>query len=180
MSPSLTITGIGSRKTSQPACLELKAVGVWVQKNGHQGRSGHAEAADWAFECGCVKSCEVFLPWPGFNTELAMCGVPIVVEETEELNDLVRKYHPAPQHLKRGGWALMRRNCCQVLGKTLDKKSDATVYYAPGDKGGTGFAVRMSKDLGIPCLNMALPEWSTAKLVIKELERINETKGDPQ
>lgn len=168
----MIITGIGSRETPWQACQELKAIGIWVQKNGYLGRSGHAEGADWAFEQGALRRCDVFLPWPGFNEKLQMGGNPIVVEETEALNELVRKYHPAPQHLKRGGWALMRRNCCQVLGKNLDSKSDAVVYYAPGDKGGTGQAVRMAKDLGIPCFNLAEPEWTTAELVIKELERI--------
>lgn len=175
----MIVVGIGSRETPWEICTQLKYLGIWVQRNNYKGRSGHAGGADWHFEQGALHCCDVFLPWAGFNSQLHMGGNPIVVPNEERYNEIVRRYHPKPDRLKPGGWALMRRNACQVLGLELGTPASAICYWAPGDKGGTGQAVRHAKDLSIPCIPMHEERFATARLVIAELERIHEQSSSP-
>lgn len=167
----MRITGIGSRETPEKILIEMIAIGQYVAGQNFIGRSGHSAGADFAFESGCQKSCEVYLPWADFNSQLPMLGKPIVVSQSEELDAMVRKYHPAPDRLTRGAFSLMRRNSCQVLGPDLDKPSDAICYYSV-KPGGTDQAIRIASNHGIPCFNLAFAEFATAVLVIAKLEEI--------
>jgi len=96
----------------------------------------------------------------------------MVVEPREDLDEMVRKYHPAPQHLSRGAFALMRRNSCQVLGEDLSKPSKAIVCWTHPDKGGTTQALRIAKAHGILIFNMFLPELATHEQVWTELQKL--------
>ena len=174
MMPAYTL--VGSRKTPSTILLEATKIGIWISQQQHFARSGHAEGFDWAAEQGAAKFCDVFLPWLGFNKHLPMLGTPVVVKSTEAHEALVRKYHPAPDRLSKWAFDLMARNSCQVLGEDLESPSLATVCWCPGDRGGTGQAVRISEGFGIPVIRMHLSEFATAELVIAELERILESK----
>jgi hypothetical protein len=131
--------------------------------------SGHADGADYAFERGAKGSCIIYLPWEGFNAGLPILGRPVVVVGTEALDDMVREFHRAPGRLSRGGWALMRRNACQILGMDLNEPVDAVVCWTRRGiaSGGTGQAMRIAGSRGIPVINM-FPE-AAATDVIREL-----------
>ena len=53
------------------------------------------------------------------------------------------------------------RNCYQVLGKDLQSPSNFVLCWTPGGAvtGGTGQALRIAIDRGIPVFNMGAPEW---------------------
>lgn len=172
------VTCIGSRETPPDVCTKMTKVGVWLRENGIRGRSGHADGADYAFEQGLLRSCDVYLPWPRFNEKLPMLGVPcfipVRVVSGAAAMALVEKYHPAPHRLTPGAFSLQVRNGYQVLGSNLDEPSKAVVCWTKYGEafGGTGQALRIAAGYGIPILNMWYPEFSIAALVIAELERL--------
>lgn len=121
------VTCIGSRETPPDVCTEMTKVGVWLRENGIRGRSGHADGADYAFEQGLLRSCDVYLS-----------GAAAMV--------LVEKYHPALHRLTPGGFSLQVRNGYQVLGPNLDEPSKAVVCWTTGG-GASGV---LAKPCGLP------------------------------
>lgn len=171
------IAGIGSRETPVYICREMEKIGVWCKEHGHIVRSGHADGADYAFEKGALKSCDVFLPWPGFNQALTLLGNPVkITASKEQLDEFVRKFHPSPERLSSGAWSLHGRNACQILGPQLSSPVDAVVCWRI-KSGGTDQALRIASSYGIPILNMSLLQFNTASKVIARLEQINSTKS---
>lgn len=171
----MIITLIGSRQTPSNILREAEKLGIWVRESGYAGRSGHAPGMDQAAERGCGKSLVAFLPWRGFESSVPMLGVPVVVGPNVERDAMVHKYHPTPEKLSRGAFALMRRNSCQVLGLELNEPSNAVVCWTKSS-GGTQQALRIAKAYGIPIFNLINKELSTAELVIKQLEKLCRSK----
>lgn len=152
----MIFAGIGSRKTPERVLAQMTRLGQWALKMDHTVRSGHADGADWAFEQGAQEACDAFIPWPGFNKHLVSGANLIVPPFDDDYYALVQKYHPAPHRLTPGARKLMARNSCQILGLHLNAPSDAVVCWTPGGvvTGGTGQAIRMAEDHGIPVINM--------------------------
>lgn len=171
----MRICGIGSRKTPPQILREMTTIGNWCRQNKIYLTSGHAEGADFAFESGAREYCLVYLPWRGFNinSKYPMLGNPCVVEFNPELDILVKEFHPNPDKLNRGPWALIRRNGCQVLGLNLDQPVNCVVCWTlSDDEGGTGQAIRIARCRDIPVVNMNSQEFRTAIQVIKVLEKL--------
>ena len=170
----MKIAGIGSRKTPQTICGAIFKIGTWCAVQKIEISSGHADGADWAFESGCGKFCTVYLPWPRFNSQLKMCGTPIVPGFTKEIMELSKKYHPSFDSLSAGAKKLIARDAFQVLGLDLKSPVDAIVCWTKDAKvvGGTGQALRIAKAYNIPVLNMASEEYNTADKVIAKLKEI--------
>lgn len=152
--------GIGSRETPKDVCLYMTAIAKRLAKLGYSCYSGGAEGADSAFECGAIVNRKIFLPWDGFNkknistlTKLHGEGSYVVPPFNEEL---VRKYHPKPNALSEYGWKLMSRNSYQVLGPDLKSPVDFVLCWTKDGKasGGTGQAIRIATDRGIPVFNL--------------------------
>ena len=165
------IAGIGSRETPEPILSEMIKVGSWCRENRVVVRSGHADGADYAFEKGALLCTEVYLPWPGFNKQLPTLGVSFVVPANPKYDEMVRKYHPAPDKLSHGAFALMGRNSCQVLGLDLDSPVKAIVCWTK-KSGGTQQALRIGKDHNIPILNLIEEQYNSADKVIEQLKKI--------
>lgn len=165
------IAGIGSRKTPGNVLDQMESLARMMAERGWEVRSGHAEGADYAFEKGARASCVVFLPWPGFNAAMPMLGRPVVVLPSAETDEIVSRYHPNWRSLSPGGWNLMRRNGCQVLGENLDDPVDFVVCWTPRGKlaGGTAQAMRIALDRGIPIINMF--EHPTAEAVLSIIDK---------
>jgi hypothetical protein len=153
-------TGIGSRETP-PDIMELmtKFAAISEQK-GFVLRSGHAAGADIAFERGVQdkNNMEIYIPWEGFADGRTINGYII----PPDAHDYVMKYHPAGNKLKSGALKLMNRNTYQVLGQDLNTPSNFVVCWTKcGDEinpvGGTGQAVRIAVDSGVPVFNLANP-----------------------
>jgi hypothetical protein len=166
------ISGIGSRETPLHICAEMTKIGVWCREHGHIVRSGHAIGADWAFEQGALKNCEVFLPWTTYNRELPVLGRRILPVLTAAHYATVDKYHPAPSRLTSGARSMHARNACQIFGEQLNDPVTAVVCWRI-KSGGTDQAIRIAQGHGIPVLNMSLLQFNTAEKVIARLESIS-------
>ena len=151
-------TGIGSRETPQDILLMMRMLGSKLARAGHVLRSGGAIGADSAFERGARSTgipgtCEIFLPWKGFNnnpSELnTVCKDALAMAEN---------LHPAWERGSFGARKLHARNCYQILGRNLnDPVSFVICWTVNGQRGGgTGQALRLAQKLNIPIYDLAL------------------------
>lgn len=155
-------TGIGSRRTP-PAIIELMS--TFASDAASEGvilRSGAADGADAAFERGCLNSkgqCEIYLPWKKFNGhDSELYDVP------KQAYEIASKYHPLWYRLGGAVKSLLARDVQQVLGQNLDDPSSFVVCWTPDGcetmnqysekTGGTGMAICVADDYGIPVLNL--------------------------
>lgn len=149
-------TGIGSRETPYFVREVMVEIGTLLSEEGFTLRSGHAAGADKSFEKGCdiaEGSKEIYLPWRYFEgSDSNFYNV------TEEAFELAEKYHGGWFNLSQGAKKLMARNCYQVLGDNLDNPAKFIICWTKdaGGKGGTGQALRIAKDFGIPILDLGL------------------------
>lgn len=122
-------------------------------------RSGHAHGADLAFERGSSKS-EIFLPWDGFNG--AHFDNETYFGYSENAITVAKLYHPNWPALSRAGRAFHTRNVHQVLGHDLHTPAEFVVCWTEDgkDSGGTGQAIRIARDKGIPVYNLFNPDES--------------------
>lgn len=148
--------GIGSRET--PSYIEpmIEEVSFFLSKFGYILRSGAATGADSMFEKYSVKK-EIYLPWANFNkstSEFYLDKIdPHIVEKSSEI---AKKYHPSWFSLSDAGKKLMTRNTFQILGSDLQTPVKFVICWTRGGgiKGGTGQAMRIAKDHGIPIFNL--------------------------
>jgi hypothetical protein len=168
----MIITGIGSRETPQNILAEMQKIGVHCKRNKVFVRSGHADGADYAFECGAQEYCIVYIPWRTFNSQLTMFGKPVVVHYTDKIRETVYKHHPRPDTLSFAVQKIMGRNAAQVLSEFLNVPSDYVVCWTKDgrDSGGTGQAIRIATANKIPVINMYHEKYNTAQKVIDSLK----------
>ncbi len=142
--------GIGSRKTPEPILQNVRKIAEGFSRWKWSLRSGGAEGADSAFVQGARthrgSSLEIFRP--------------------EDVNDAaldtVEKYHPSPRSLKPFARLLMARNAQIILGRNLDDPVEVVYCWTPDgaeanttrETGGTGQAIRIAVDHGIPVKNL--------------------------
>lgn len=161
----LYYAGIGSRNTPDIILNVFCEIGKALALKDYVLRSGRADGADSYFETGAVSvngTCEIFLPWNGFQKNSALANHKAYVfdkldktQQTAAL-DSVNQYHPNPKALSFGAKKLMARNYCQLFGLTPDSEKSSFVICYTSDglaSGGTGQAIRMAKDAGIPVFN---------------------------
>lgn len=160
-------TGIGSRSTPPEQLQRMRDLATMLARDGYELRSGAADGADTACEEGCdlaggAKS--IWLPWPGFQNRW-----PNPAESTflpaPQAFEMAALLHPRWTMLTRGPRALHARNVHQVLGHPLDEPSEfALCWTADGAQaakdvssktGGTGTAIRLSSQRGVPVFNLA-------------------------
>lgn len=145
--------GIGSRKTPKDLKPVMAEIAELLESKGYILRSGGADGADKYFEDGAGKlfEPEIYLPWEGFNGSKSK-----LFECSEEAMVMAKKYHPRWNQLSDAGRKFMARNCYQVLGLDLKTPVEFIVCWTPngGASGGTGQALRIAKDYGIPVFNL--------------------------
>lgn len=174
--PGAVITGIGSRETPPSDLRLLTAIGKKAEENGMRGRSGGAGGADLAFEKGFSdpKNIDVILPWKSFLPKGMTAadvtaylgrerpkygpGAPVMLEGPyiTKAREMAAEYHPAWDRCSDGAKSLHSRNMPQVLGMKLDSPTDVVIGWTVDGKatGGTGQAIRVAQDLGIPVANL--------------------------
>lgn len=148
--------GIGSRKAPNWALQYMQTVARWLGLKGYNLRSGHAPGSDFSFELGCdeVEGLkEIFLPWLGFNGSKSTLTV-----NKEIAFVLAKKYHKYWSSLRQPAKLLISRNGHQVLGETLTDPVKFVVCWTKDGKGegGTGQAIRIALDYGIPIFDMGI------------------------
>lgn len=143
--------GIGSRETPSHILTLMTGIAEYLAIREWTLRSGGANGADSAFENG-AEAKEIYLPWQGFNGNASPLFRP-----TPEAIKMAEKYHPAWHKLRRGARLLMARNCHQVLGLDLKTPVEMVICWTKdaAGGGGTGQAIRIARDLGIPVNDLA-------------------------
>jgi hypothetical protein len=161
--------GIGSRQTPVEMLSVAEAAAEALEALGWVLRSGHAPGADRAFESGAGRRAEVYLPWPSFERSEPLEADAIFDRPSLAAFTLAAQYHPAWGRLKRGPRALMARNMHQILGLQLDSPVKFVLCWTPNAAvtGGTGQAMRLALDRGIPIYNLAEGEhlWRVERMI---------------
>jgi hypothetical protein len=164
------ISGIGSRKLKNGdfeqisgfAAKLIKKYDCWI-------RSGHAPGSDYAWETGAGERCIVYLPFKRFGdrdglklkTKSVMCWDKAPEIARRRALTSVYDHHPRYETLDTPGKIrLHARNYFQVFGSQEEiRPVQAVICWADSDgkggvRGGTGQAVRLANDFGIPVFNM--------------------------
>lgn len=173
--------GIGSRETPADILALMEQIAQALRLRGFTMRSGGAPGADTAFANGTpAAQREIFLPWRSFNEHSGVLAKPglrgnICFDERspvwQQAAAIAERYHPAWERLSRGGRALQTRNSFQVLGADLASPSRFVVAWTRDGRatGGTGQAIRLAEDRGIPVINLQRADhraWLTTELGI--------------
>lgn len=157
--------GIGARATPPEMLKLMTDVADILGRQGYILRSGGAKGADTAFYEGAKRSnspYRIYLPSQSFNGFRANPSQGFLDASTSpnwsKAMETVAKYHPAPERLSSFAKALQARNAYQMLGATMDNPASMVVAWTPRGEvtGGTGQALRMAKDYGIPTYNLAI------------------------
>lgn len=152
--------GIGSRETPEDIRRHMFTAGRALAQLGFVLRSGGAKGADTAFENGCDSvngKKQIFLPYKGFNRHPSP-----FYGTTPEARALARRLHPNWPVIGDNGRDFLARNGFQILGPDLKTPSAFVLLWTPKGEivGGTGQAMRVAIDSGIPILNFATDEMS--------------------
>jgi hypothetical protein len=155
----LKYAGIGPRLTPIDICLGLTDIAKQLDSRGWLLRSGYAQGADQAWQCGTQRDrMEIYLPWQGFNQGH---GTGFMVSPiTPAIEAAARLSHPAWNRLSQAGQKLMMRNVSIILGHNLDDPVEFVAYWSSERKvqGGTGNALRLAQMYGIPSFNVAFED----------------------
>lgn len=148
--------GVGSRETPHDVCLLFERVATYLAKQNYILRSGGAEGADQAFECGCDKAKgkkEIYLPWSNFEGSKSK----LVVKDAMAF-EIAKNYHPGWEYLSQGAQKLQARNSHQILGKILNNPVEFVICWTKGGKGsgGTGQAIRIARGYEVPIFDAGL------------------------
>lgn len=168
--------GIGSRQTPATILETMQRIARHLADRGLVLRSGAAQGADSAFEQGCVEQKgdrEIWLPWEGFNGRPFTRRLP-----TRAAFDLAAQFHPTWETLTDPTKRLHARNSHQILGQHLDHPVAFVVCWTPGGSGGggTGQALRLARDRGIPVFDLGGPGRLDA---FREYVRVEGWKATP-
>jgi hypothetical protein len=137
--------------------------GVALGIEGYTLRSGYAKGADQAFERGSDRvngKKEIFLPWKGFEGHASeLFHIP---EEAYKLGGEI--YGSRWDSLKPSYRKFLARDILQVVGMDMNTPSDFVMCWTPDgcetkadrkrETGGTGQAIALASELGIPVFNM--------------------------
>lgn len=129
----------------------MTAISKRLSQSSYCLQSGGAEGADSAFEISSSNKL-IFLPWDGFNNKFSD-NIQYIVPTFNQ--HFIEKYHPKPKLLSQGAKKLMSRNAYQVLGIDLNSPVEFVLCWTKDGKpsGGTGQAMRIALDYGIPIFN---------------------------
>jgi len=162
--------GIGSRQTPPHVLSLMGALAARLAGAGWVLRTGLSPGADQAFYRGAMSSAgdvELYLPWPGFQSgarlEVEGGSVRVVCRPSPPAWRLAPRFHPRWSELADDARRLLARDGDQVLGTgLLDPVRLVACWTADGTldgerlyDDGTGQALRIAHDHGIPVLNLA-------------------------
>jgi hypothetical protein len=165
--------GIGSRETPPAALALIEAVSARLARNGWVLRTGMSPGADQAFYRGARAEggeVELYLPWPGFESDARLEGEGTDVRELSRPSarayELAERHHPAWSGLGAGARHLLARDSHQVLGADLATAvafvgcwtADGSLDGAGAGAGGTGQALRIARSERVPVFNLARAE----------------------
>ena len=154
---TLRYAGIGARATPAAVLADMETMAGWLARTGWHLSSGGADGADAAFAAGVpADQRTIWLPWRGYNG----CRGPdcrvLSAAAMAACIEIAAPLHPAWERCSPAVRKLHARNAAVLLGGTLDRPVDACVCWSPGGRaeGGTGMAIRIAEDRGIPVFNL--------------------------
>lgn len=155
--------GIGSRETPEHIQAIMTEIATLLERRKFVLRSGGAIGADLAFEKGVSSSSNKEI----FKTDYYFINGKKEYYNKEDLSfadQMVKKYHPSKGKMKNiHAYKLHARNTFQIFGcGRLTSNSEFIICYTPDgaeaktteDTGGTGQAIRIAYDYGIPIYNL--------------------------
>jgi len=175
---TLTYAGIGARATPPSILTAMTVMAEWLARQGWHLNSGGAAGADSAFADGAPAGQRTLcLPWPGYNG----CAGPdcrvLSPSELESCMAVAARLHPAWDRCSPAVRKLHARNAA-IVGVGLGCPVDAVVAWTPAGAitGGTGMAIRMATEAGIPVLNLgSMPP----RAVCERLLAIRRSRSSP-
>ena len=159
---ALTYAGIGARATPSSVRADMTVIAGWLARTrvpatGWHLASGGADGADSAFAEGAPAGRRtLFLPWPGYNGHRGPDCVALSGSELRACMDIAADLHPAWERCSQSVRKLHARNVAILTDRTCDRPVDAVVCWTAAGlvAGGTGMAIRIAGDHGIPVLNL--------------------------
>ena len=151
--------GIGARSTPQNILELMTSISKKLYQNDYILRSGGAQGADSAFECGVLNK---------INKEIYKAN-----DATIASIKLASRYHnnwsACSPYVKK----LHGRNALIILGLNFKSPVNFVICWTPNgsDVGGTGLAIRIAKDHNIPVLN--LYDENTRNRAVKYIEALS-------
>jgi hypothetical protein len=171
--PAHAYAGIGSRATPAEVLALMEALGERLAGERWLLRTGLSPGADQAFYRGALVNggdVELYLPWPGFQADARMDLEGASVRELPQPSAaacvLARRFHENWDTLAPHARQLLARDAHEVLGADLETPAQLLVCWtADGSRDGeelygdgTGQALRIASERGIPVLNLARAE----------------------
>ena len=168
---TLRYAGIGARATPAGVLSDMTVMAGWLARTGWHLSSGGADGADSAFAAGAPAGQRtVWLPWRGYNGHRGPDCRVLSAAAKAACIEIAAPLHPAWERCSPAVRKLHARNAA-VLGLTLDRPVDAVVAFTAEGRveGGTGMAIRIAEDRGIPVLNLGA---MTPRAVCERLAQI--------
>ena len=157
--------GIGSRETPPEVLSLMTQLAGRLEQEGWLLRTGDAYGADRAFMTGVQDPKKRAVYLPGKYSRGLRAGDPGIYDSKSMLSwpqaqQLAQQYHGNYANLSPFVKDLMARSSHQVLGPNLDRPADLIVAWTPDGRisGGTGQALRIARDQGIPIRNLGNSE----------------------
>ena len=175
--------GVGSRETPDDVLQEMEDLAVEFEKMNLILRSGGAKGADSAFEKGAGDKKEIIIPSDNFKgRSTTQSGVYELSQYWyENLEPTAKNFHPAWEKCSPFVKRLHTRNVAVVLGVHEDQPVKFVICWTKDGKatGGTGQAMRIAWNKGIPVINLK-PEPGNAsyrkRSIISKVNRILDTR----
>lgn len=138
--------GIGARKTPKPVLRVMTKVSRDLEAKGYKLRSGGALGADRAFAKGVR----------GENNKIIYKAEDCETWCETLIKRYIPKNRPPFSFMNKYVQKLLGRNAKILLGNDEDIPVDFVLCWTPlgVDAGGTGYAIRMAIDYGIPVYNL--------------------------
>jgi hypothetical protein len=170
--PAHVYAGVGSRGTPVEVLALMEALAERLAGERWLLRTGLSPGADEAFYRGALLGggeVELYLPWAGFQAGARLAGEGSRVRELAQPSagacELARLFHAGWQQLDRPQRRLLARDAHEVLGADLDTPAQLLVCWTADGSldgeglydDGTGQALRIAREHGVPVLNLARP-----------------------
>lgn len=168
----LVYAGFGSRATPRAVLEAMTVMAARLARRGWHLHSGGAAGADSAFAAGAPPVTRtLYLPWPGYRGHAGPDCRTLSPDRTRRCLAIAAALHPAWHRCSPAARKLHARNVA-IASADTEAPVDAVVAWTVGGavRSGTGMAIRIALDRGIPVLNLALLH---PRAVCERLEEIH-------
>ena len=155
----VTYADIGARATPHAVLERMTVIAAWLARKGWHLHSGGAAGADTAFAAGVPASQRtLFLPWCGYRGHRGRDCRSLSAEQMDRGLAIASDLHPVWHRCSPAVRKLHARNAALLLGADTAVPVGAVVAWSAQGAvtGGTGMAIRIAQEHGIPVLNMGV------------------------